>query len=233
MSEPKRSYFKKPAWKEEQARNRELSSSSLIDSPSTAKPKDATDLFTRSGDTHAQILAEKERKEQRRKEKEVSKAMKKEKREKDRMEAVTKSIKAMVDDADDDLSHPTAKRQRMSSDSLDTTGLSLLQHSSPITTPEFEIATKPAPRRFRPPESEIIDLENWVPETADINQDAEIVPGNTEDDVEEYLDTIDPEIAELVRQNVKRKAEVAKEDEEDPIGKACIHYLLASKIPNS
>lgn len=218
MSQPKKSfsYFKKPAWKEEQARNRDLSSSSLIDSPSLTSKTDATDLFTRSGDTHAQILADKERKEQKKKEKEATKAIKKEKREKDRMEAVTMSIKAMVDDADD-MPQPRAKRQRMSSDSLEHTGLAM-QHSSPITSPEVEVAPQIAPRRLRPPESEIIDLENWYPETTATNEEDQDVPETAEDDVDDYLATIDPDIAELVRQEVKRKAEGVNENEEDPIG---------------
>jgi hypothetical protein len=72
----KKTIFKKPAW----LRNKQPPAGSAKNeaSPDTTNTSDAVDIFSRSNDTHAAILAERTQKERKFKEKKESKTAKRE-----------------------------------------------------------------------------------------------------------------------------------------------------------
>jgi hypothetical protein len=72
----KKTIFKKPSW----LTNKQSPANSAKNkaSPDNTKPSDAVDIFSRSNDTHAAILAEREQKERKIKEKKESKTVKRE-----------------------------------------------------------------------------------------------------------------------------------------------------------
>ena len=88
-----RSRFKKPAWLEK----KQAAAAAASKDPSPEKKRDAVDIFSRSADTHAQIVAEQQERERRLKEKRERKQQEQKEKERERqLQALEKTFRAEV-----------------------------------------------------------------------------------------------------------------------------------------
>jgi hypothetical protein len=220
MSEGKRGWFAKPSWKAEKSNDVSASSQRGVDIAKPEKKDNDEDMFFRSGDTYAQIVAERKEKEKRKKENET---MKSKKRESERMQA--QDIVNIDAQATEESKDHSAKRPRISSESADTKS-SIVVPSSPLASPE----DKSVPNATQPKESIVIDLDDYTPPNPDIENGQRDISENISDDV---VEGEDPELSELTRQARERakRRQGAKDDGDEANPE--IQVFIQPRIPNT
>jgi hypothetical protein len=217
MSAGKKSWFAKPGWKSEKAKENSTSPRQVSEVKAQTND-DVADMFSRSGDTYAQIVAEQKEKEKRKKEKEE---MKSKKRESGRMrEEHVLNVESLETE---EATEQSAKRIRISSESVDMEP-SIVVPSSPVTPPEMESTTN-ATQSIEPI---VIDLDDYTAPNPGVLESPPVISTIVQDEV---MEGEDPELSELTRQARERakQREENGDDEADPE----IQVFIQPRIPNT